>query len=97
MDFSQRFFVKKENKTKFRSDYPVEFVFDYKNPIDLGRFIAEGAKIIPSRLSKLSNRQQRKLALEVKRARNLGLLPSGIAAYSRFHKSKLISPKPFEI
>lgn len=86
-----------KDKTKFRPDYPIGFVFDYKNPTDLGRFIAEGAKIIPSRLSKLSNRQQRKLALEVKRARNLGLLPSGIAAYSRFYKSKLISPKPFEI
>ncbi len=89
--------MKHENKTQFRSDYPIGFVFDYKNPIDLRRFVAEGAKIIPSRLSKLSYRQQKKLSLEVKRARNLGLLPSGIAAYSKFNKPKLISPKPFEI
>ncbi len=89
--------LKNQGRLKFRTDYPGNFVFDYKNPSDLNRFITEGSKIVPSRLSKLSYKQQRQLSLAVKRARNLGLLPSGIAAYSRFNRSRLISPKPFEV
>ena len=46
--------MKKSYRSKFRPDYPAEFVFDYKDPVTLYRFIMEGGKIVPSRISKLS-------------------------------------------
>lgn len=49
--------------------------FDYKDPASLAPFLTEGGKIIPARLSGLSRRMQRRLALAVKRARMLALLP----------------------
>lgn len=48
---------------------------DYKNPKLLGRFISERGKIMPSRISAVSMRKQRELALAIKRARELALLP----------------------
>lgn len=49
--------------------------FDYKDPQTLKYFITERGKIVPRRVSGLSARQQRSLALAVKRARNIALLP----------------------
>jgi small subunit ribosomal protein S18 len=49
--------------------------FDYKDPQTLNYFITERGKIVPQRVSGLSARQQRDLALAVKRARNIALLP----------------------
>ncbi|MFO0742415.1 MAG: 30S ribosomal protein S18 [Labilithrix sp.] len=49
--------------------------FDYKDPQALEYFITERGKIVPRRVSGLSARQQRSLALAVKRARNIALLP----------------------
>lgn len=48
---------------------------DYKNPKLLGRFISERGKIMPSRISAVSMKKQRELALAIKRARELALLP----------------------
>ncbi len=52
-----------------------DLVFDYKNPESLKRFMTEHGSIIPRERTGLANKQQRKLAREVKRARHLGLLP----------------------
>lgn len=49
--------------------------FDYKDPQQLRYFITDRGKIVPRRVSGLSARQQRDLALAVKRARNIALLP----------------------
>ncbi len=49
--------------------------FDYKDPQTLKYFITERGKIVPRRVSGLNARQQRDLALAVKRARNIALLP----------------------
>lgn len=49
--------------------------FDYKDPQILKYFITERGKIVPRRISGLSARQQRSLALAVKRARAIALLP----------------------
>ena len=87
---------KKQIKSKYRAEYPKEFIFDYKDPVTLSRFIGEGGKITPSRVSKLSMPQQRQLASEVKKARNLGLLPLGIDSYDYFQGCEQISPKPFD-
>lgn len=48
---------------------------DYKNAEILRRFISENGKIRPRRQTGLCAKCQRKLSLEVKRARHLALLP----------------------
>jgi small subunit ribosomal protein S18 len=82
-------------KTKYRSDYPVDFNFDYKDASTLARFAMEGGKIVPSRISKLSSNQQRAVAKEVKKARSIALLPIGSDAHDRFY-AEPVSPKPFK-
>ena len=48
---------------------------DYKDPKLLGRYISERGKIVPSRITAVSQKAQRKLARAIKRARFLALLP----------------------
>lgn len=48
---------------------------DYKDPEFLMRFVNEQGKILPRRLTGTSLKYQRKVAVAVKRARHLGLLP----------------------
>ncbi len=50
-------------------------VIDYKDPDTLRYFTTERGKILPSRISGNCAKHQRKLALEIKRARNMALLP----------------------
>ena len=50
-------------------------IIDYKDPVLLRRFISERGKIIPRRISGLTAKNQRKLAVAIKRARNIALLP----------------------
>lgn len=47
---------------------------DYKDPDSLRRFITERGKILPRRITGTCAKHQRKLALEIKRARALALL-----------------------
>lgn len=48
---------------------------DWKNVRLLGRFISERGKIMPSRITYVSQKQQRVLATAIKRARYMALLP----------------------
>lgn len=48
---------------------------DYKEPKTLGIFTSERGKIIPRRISGNCAKHQRILALAIKRARNIALLP----------------------
>ncbi|WP_259780192.1 30S ribosomal protein S18 [Aestuariispira ectoiniformans] len=48
---------------------------DYKDVKLLQRFMSERGKIVPSRITAVSNKKQRALARAIKRARFLGLLP----------------------
>ena len=48
---------------------------DYKDVKLLRNFLTERGKIIPSRVSGLSAKQQREVTRAVKRARNVALLP----------------------
>lgn len=48
---------------------------DYKNPDFLLKFLNEQGKILPRRLTGNSLKYQKKLALAVKKARHLALLP----------------------
>lgn len=48
---------------------------DYKDINLLKEYITEGGKIVPSRITGTSSKNQRKLAEAIKRARYLALLP----------------------
>ena len=48
---------------------------DYKDVRLLSRFLSERGKIVPSRITAVSAKKQRELALAIKRARFLALLP----------------------
>jgi small subunit ribosomal protein S18 len=48
---------------------------DYKDVRLLSRFLSERGKIVPSRITAVSAKRQRELALAIKRARFLALLP----------------------
>lgn len=48
---------------------------DWKDAKTLGRFISERGKIVPSRITAVSNKRQRELAKAIKRARYMALLP----------------------
>ena len=49
-------------------------VVDYKNIKLLRKYISENGKIMPSRITSVSQKKQRELSLSIKRARNLALL-----------------------
>ena len=63
------------NRKQCYFSHPESPEIDYKDVRLLQRFISEHGKIIPSRISSVSNKKQRELATAIKRARNLGLLP----------------------
>jgi small subunit ribosomal protein S18 len=47
----------------------------YKNYSELEKYITDRAKILPKSRTGVCTKHQRRLAVEIKRARNLGLLP----------------------
>jgi ribosomal protein S18 len=59
-----------------------DLVFDYKDVDLLRRFLTEEGKIVPARMSRLNRKQQSNLTTEVKRARQLALLPFAGSLYT---------------
>ena len=66
------------NKYKFKKKCPLSVKgapeIDYKNIKLLKRYVSENGKILPSRVTNVSQKKQRELSLSIKRARNLALL-----------------------
>ena len=66
------------NKYKFKKSCPLSVkgapIIDYKNIKLLKRYVSENGKILPSRITNVSQKKQRELSLSVKRARNLALI-----------------------
>jgi small subunit ribosomal protein S18 len=58
-----------------RLDIDKSLVINYKEPKLLRQYITERGKIIPRRISGNTAKTQRRLALAIKRARHLALLP----------------------
>ncbi|MAE51696.1 MAG: 30S ribosomal protein S18 [Micavibrio sp.] len=48
---------------------------DWKDTKTLGRYISERGKVVPSRITSVSQKKQRELAKAIKRARHMALLP----------------------
>ncbi|PYE85938.1 30S ribosomal protein S18 [Pseudoroseicyclus aestuarii] len=51
---------------------------DYKDTRTLQRYVSERGKIVPSRITAVGAKNQRKLARAIKRARFLALLPYAV-------------------
>lgn len=64
-------------KRKARFQLPKDADIDYKNFALLEKYLNERGKIIPRRISGVSSKEQRQLAVAIKRARHLALLTSG--------------------
>ena len=66
------------NKYKFKKSCPLSIKgapkIDYKNVRLLKKYVSENGKILPSRITNVSQKKQRELAISVKRARNLALI-----------------------
>ena len=66
------------SKYKFKKSCPLSVKgapkVDYKNVKLLKKYVSENGKILPSRITNVSQKKQRELSISIKRARNLGLL-----------------------
>ena len=66
------------NKYKFKKKCPLSGkgapIVDYKNIKLLKKYVSENGKILPSRITSISQKKQRELSLSIKRARNLALI-----------------------
>tara|TARA_B100002051_G_C16312818_1_gene428391 strand:+ start:14 stop:283 length:270 start_codon:yes stop_codon:yes gene_type:complete len=66
------------NRYRFRKNCPLSVkgapVIDYKNVSLLKKYISENGKMLPSRVTNVSQKKQRQLSLSIKRARNLALV-----------------------
>ena len=66
------------NKYKFKKTCPLSVKgapeVDYKNIKLLKKYVSENGKILPSRITNISQKKQRELSLSIKRARNLALI-----------------------
>ena len=65
-------------KYKFKKKCPLSGkgapTVDYKNIKLLKKYVTENGKIMPSRITSVSQKKQRELSLSIKRARNLALV-----------------------
>ena len=61
-----------------RYQLPKGTKIEYKNLNLLQKYVTERGKIVPRRISGISAKQQRQLAVAIKRARFLGLLQAGV-------------------
>ena len=70
--------VFQNQKYKFKKKCPLSGkgapIIDYKNIKLLKRYVSENGKILPSRITSVSQKKQRDLSISIKRARNLALL-----------------------
>ena len=66
------------NRYKFKRRCPLSVkgapIVDYKNINLLKKYMSENGKMLPSRITNVSQKKQRQLSLSIKRARNLALL-----------------------
>ena len=70
-----------ESEPRPRSRHPVftdpEYRVDYKDIDLLRQFVSDRGKLIPRRLTGLTAKRQREVALAIRRARMIALMPYG--------------------
>ena len=66
--------IKKSNTKSCQLSSKGSPIVDYKNIKLLKRYVSENGKILPSRITNISQKKQRELSLSIKRARNLALI-----------------------
>jgi small subunit ribosomal protein S18 len=66
-------FFRRRKFCKFTAEGTIQI--DYKDVETLKAYISETGKIVPSRITGTKARYQRRLAVAVKRARHLSLIP----------------------
>ncbi len=64
----------KKGSWRRRERPAVDLIIDYKDVDSLKPFLSEGGRIVPSRVNRMNRKQQRELASQVKRARQLALV-----------------------
>lgn len=69
----KRPFFKRKKTCPFSG--PDAQTIDWKDTKTLSRYISERGKIVPSRITAVSQKKQRELAQAIKRARYMALLP----------------------
>nr|WP_322785164.1 MULTISPECIES: 30S ribosomal protein S18 [Mesoplasma] len=67
-------FVKKRKKVNFFAKNKINYI-DYKDVELLKKFISGNGQILPRRITGTSPKHQRQLAVAIKRARQMALLP----------------------
>jgi small subunit ribosomal protein S18 len=73
MSTSRRLFFRRRKSCPFSGANAPKI--DYKDVKLLSRYVSERGKIVPSRITAVSQKKQRELASAIKRARFLGLMP----------------------
>lgn len=68
-----------KKQTKIKADKPANKYnrkgkIDYKNVALLSTYVGRRNQILPKKYTKLTTKMQRKLSLEIKKARQMGLL-----------------------
>jgi small subunit ribosomal protein S18 len=71
--FSKKVFFKRRKVCPFSGRNPL--TIDYKDVRLLQKFVTERGKIIPRRITSVCAKRQRELAIAIKRARFLALMP----------------------
>ena len=71
----KKFGNRQKNTARFQ--LPKDADIDYKNFTLLQKYLNERGRIVPRRISDISSKEQRQLAISIKRARFLALLTSG--------------------
>ena len=76
--FSNKLSLFQKPEMRFKRSCPLSIKnapeVDYKNIKLLKKYVSENGKILPSRITNVSQKKQRELSLSIKRARNLALL-----------------------
>ena len=84
---AKKSFFKRRKSCPFSGD--VAPAIDWKDVRTLGRYISERGKIMPSRITSVSQKKQRELAVAIKRSRYMALMP-----YVRIEMENVRGPRP---
>ena len=71
--YPQKKFFHRKKFCRFCTDSNIKI--DYKNPAILGNFVTERGKIMPRRITGNCASHQRELAVAIKRARMIAIMP----------------------